>query len=348
MTDHDKNLVPKEPAHWQPILPGELERAGEAASHAAARHRFSNYHQRRAEETLRRQQADLNLFAEFLLSLGLRKPGDFFNEPDAWQGITWGLVEAFVKWQVQKGYAIPSVNVRLSTIKTYAKLAMQAGVVSSQEYALIRAIQGYSQQEKRRVDNRREKKRIGPKKASPVTITSEQATQLKNQPDTPQGRRDALIFTLLLDHGLRVGEVAGLSVEDIDLSEGLLHFYRPKVGKTQIHRLSEDTLQIVRLYHACGDMPGQGPLLRRSHKDGSLGKSGLTERAITQRVRELGKVIGLLGLSAHDCRHYWATTAARKGTDPFSLQEAGGWSSLAMPRRYVEENDIANKGIKLD
>jgi len=29
------------------------------------------------------------------------------------------------------------------------------------------------------------------------------------------------------------------------------------------------------------------------------------------------------------------------------LQEAGGWSSLAMPRRYVEENEIANDGVKL-
>jgi hypothetical protein len=29
------------------------------------------------------------------------------------------------------------------------------------------------------------------------------------------------------------------------------------------------------------------------------------------------------------------------------LQEAGGWSSLAMPRRYVEENEIANEGVRL-
>jgi hypothetical protein len=27
------------------------------------------------------------------------------------------------------------------------------------------------------------------------------------------------------------------------------------------------------------------------------------------------------------------------------LQEAGGWSSLAMPRRYVEESEIANEGM---
>jgi integrase len=62
----------------------------------------------------------------------------------------------------------------------------------------------------------------------------------------------------------------------------------------------------------------------------------------------LGKEIGLDHLSAHDCRHYWATCAAKNGTDPFVLQEAGGWSSLAMPRRYIEDNEIANEGVKLN
>jgi hypothetical protein len=39
---------------------------------------------------------------------------------------------------------------------------------------------------------------------------------------------------------------------------------------------------------------------------------------------------------------------ARHGTDPFALQEAGGWSSLAMPHRYVGDNEISNDGIKLE
>jgi len=45
--------------------------------------------------------------------------------------------------------------------------------------------------------------------------------------------------------------------------------------------------------------------------------------------------------------HDWATDAARNGTNPFRWQEAGGWSSLAMPRRYVEAAAIANLGMKL-
>jgi integrase len=74
----------------------------------------------------------------------------------------------------------------------------------------------------------------------------------------------------------------------------------------------------------------------------------MSERAITKRVNELGMKWGIAKLSAHDGRHSWATRAARSGTDPFALQEAGGWNSLAMPRRYVEEAQIANEGVKLD
>jgi len=31
--------------------------------------------------------------------------------------------------------------------------------------------------------------------------------------------------------------------------------------------------------------------------------------------------------------------------DVFRLQEAGGWNSLAMPRRYVERSEVANEGM---
>jgi integrase len=48
----------------------------------------------------------------------------------------------------------------------------------------------------------------------------------------------------------------------------------------------------------------------------------------------------LAGLSAHDCRHYWG-----RKVDVLRLQEAGGWSSLAMSRRYVENSEIAKEGM---
>jgi len=351
----------------QPPLPVLLETAGQAANDAAARYRFDDYRSRRAANTLRRQDADLALFAEFLYLSRVSFVGELSRDPEAWRGVTWGLAEAFVKWMLKEGYAVASVNVRLSTVKTYARLAFQAGVLDAETHALIRAVQGYSQREKRRIDRSRPQQRVGLKKESPVAIAPEQARQLKTaRGGSPQDWRDALLMCLLLDHGLRVGEVAGLQASALDVEAGLLRFFRPKVGKTQTHQLSRDTLAAARAYAPLiagenrtpakikpvqapsENRPAPGaPLLRRSLKNGKLGKGGMTERAITQRVNVLGKPLGLFGLSAHDCRHYWATTAARSGSDPFSLQQAGGWSSLAMPRRYVEDDKVANQGIKL-
>lgn len=332
----------------QPLLPGELSRLiGLNANRAAAQTRFRDYRSRRAEETLRRQDADLALFHEFLEFASLRT-GDLANDPAAWRPVTWGLVEAFVKWQLNEGYAIKSINVHLSTVKTYARLAMQCGTVTPQEYALIRAVQGYSFREQTRIDQKRPVTRIGFKKEVPVKLTPEQAQQIKEQPPTPQGRRDRLLMCLLLDHGLRVGEVAGLAVADLDAAQGVLRFFRSKVNKEQVHRLTRETLQAVKDCLQNGELVPGGLLLRRSKKNEELGPPGMSQRALTARVRLLGARIGVPGLSAHDCRHYWATSAARHGTDPFVLQEAGGWSSLAMPRRYVEDNEIANEGIKLE
>ncbi len=331
----------------QPLLPGELSlQIGASANRAASQARFSDYRARRADETLRRQDADLMLFHEFLELVNLRTCS-LSEDPQAWRPVTWGLVEAFVKWQLNEGYAIKTINVRLSTIKSYARLAMQAGTLPPQEYALIRAVQGYSYREQVRIDQKRPVTRIGFKKEEPVKITPAQAQNLKEQPPTPQGRRDALLMCLLLDHGLRVGEVTALAVADLDLAEGVLRFYRPKVNKEQVHRLSRETLQAARACQTSGELPADGLLLRRSKKNEELGAPGMSKRAVTARVRLLGERLGVIGLSAHDCRHYWATSAARHGTDPFVLQEAGGWSSLAMPRRYVEENEIANDGVKL-
>jgi integrase len=320
--------------------------AGQAANQAAARRAFDDYRSRRADNTLRRQDADLALFAEYLADVEI-EAGDLAFDPEAWAGITWGIVEGFARWQLRQGYAIGSLNVRLTTAKVYAGLASKAGVIEPGEAVLIRAVKGYSQKEARRIDQRRPVNRVGRKKARAVLLTRDQANVLKNQPgNTGQRRRDRLLMCLLLDHGLRCGEVAGLQVDDIDLAEGQMNFYRPKVDRRQIHQLTPDTLQAATHYFRL-DAPERGSVLRGSRKGGALGDPGMSEQAITARVALLGRQIGVTGLSAHDCRHYWATTAARNGTDPFSLQEAGGWSSLAMPRRYVEAAKVANQGVNL-
>ncbi len=150
----------------------------------------------------------------------------------------------------------------------------------------------------------------------------------------------------MLDHGLRVGEVALLQVENLNLDCGELSFYRPKVDMTQTHRLSPDTFKAAEDYRK-NDASDSGLLLKGSINGGEL-KGGMTNRAITMRVRTLGKRIGIEDLSAHDCRHYWVTRAARGGTPIDRLMDAGGWASPTMPLRYIKASQIANEGVRLE
>jgi len=327
-------------------MPSAETAIAQAADRAAARHAFSAYRIGKAANTVSRQDDDLACFATYLGSVGIR-PGKLSTEAEAWRPITHGLVAGYVRWMLAEGFSMGTVGVRLSTIKTYAALAAQAGAITTETLALIRAIRGYSRAEGRRIDEQRPLTRIGQKKSAPAPLTREQAMRLLAQPATPQGRRDAVMMGLLLTMGLRVGEICALQVSGVDLKAGTIRFFRPKVDKWQTHRMPRALLAAVRAYIQSGDAPAMGLLLRQSLKNGRLSRIGMTRSGVNKRVAELGAAVGVPELAPHDCRHYWATAAARNKTPVDRLQDAGGWSSPAMPLRYVESAKIANDGVVL-
>ncbi len=330
-----------------------LAAIGQIANKHAETAVFGDYLVRKSENTKRAHLAGLGVFADFLAAANIPDiDADCLqNDPQCWHGITWGMVEAFKKWMLTQGYSVATVNHRLSVVKVYAKLASKAGAIDKLEYLQIKDVSGYSGKEGKRINQQRDTTRIGHKKAEHTSLATSQAKTLKDWMihEGEQGARDCLLMCLLLDHGLRCGEVAILRAGDFDLAAGELRFYRPKVDKQQTHRLTADTLRALRAYlnvrpgHVADDR-----LLVGSKKGGQLTSSPMSDRAITKRVNYLGQqLLEIDTLSAHDCRHYWATAAAREGTDPFRLQEAGGWNSLTMPRHYVEDAKIANEGVIL-
>jgi integrase len=325
--------------------PTDLVVAGQVANQVASRHALEEYQLKKAHNTLDRQRNDLERFRLFLSVAGVIA-GDLFSDPMAWQGITWGLVSAFVKWMLQQGDSIGSVNLRLSTIKVYAGLAARSGSISETDYAMIRTVKGYRHSEGKKVDEKRteanQPTRRGAKKAQAISITKSQAKSLKNQPDTPQGRKDALLISLMLDLGLRVGEVAGVEVSGVNIDEGLITVYRPKVDKLQTHEMFDGLLDKMRAYMAQDAMPS-GLLFRSAENN----QQGMSRIKIYKRVASLGRAIGIEGLSPHDLRHHWATNKARNPKVKLdTLMHAGGWSSPAMPMRYIEANTVVNRGME--
>ncbi|MCP4428333.1 MAG: hypothetical protein GY803_27920, partial [Chloroflexi bacterium] len=112
--------------------------------------------------TIKRQARDLELFAEYLIDarIPLQHGADFQNNPGAWRGVTWGIVEGFVHWLLREGYAVSSVNARLSTVRIYAQMAVKAGDVDRQEGLLIQTVKGFSRTGGLNVDEQRAQTRM--------------------------------------------------------------------------------------------------------------------------------------------------------------------------------------------
>ncbi|MCA9979103.1 MAG: site-specific integrase, partial [Anaerolineales bacterium] len=268
------------------------------------------------------------------------------HTPAAWQGVTWGLVEGFVKWLLHHGYSVASVNNRLSAVKVYTRLAAKAEVISPTEQALIREVRGYGRTEGKRVDEFREQTRVGHKKEEAIVLTAVQARQMETQhPPTPQGIRDRLLLCLLLDLGLRASELAGLKVSDFAGLDKVV-VYRQKTDTTDRMVISADIRQALVDYEPF--LRQGGILLRGSRKGGKLTDDVMSVRAIGSRVKTLGRdILDIWELSPHDLRHTWATQAA-KHSNPFVLRDAGGWTNMQTPSRYVERSKTVNEGIELD
>lgn len=331
-----------------------LAEAGHLADQYIADSTFVRYRERKAPDTIRRHRADLDLFTMYLRQIpGLVAVGDLYADPAAWSGMTRGLVEGFVRWQLRQGYAISSINMRLATVKLYCKLAQGAGTLSEEYAAMIRTVMGYRGREGKRIDAKRPITRVGDKKAEHTPLSVAQAQELIKQPDTPQGRRDRVLMCLLLYHGLRCEEVQLLRTTSFDMEKGEFVFAQPKVDGELRHKLHLETYLALTAYLK-HDYPkdGQmgltrhGPLLLGSRKGGQL-TGTMSKSAINQRVRALGEQIGVEALSPHDCRHFWASSASEAGTDLENLKQAGGWSSLEMPSRYIKKRHIANEKVAL-
>jgi integrase len=366
----------------QPYQPTPLTRAGRIANRIAGSRIFERYLSEKSENTLKRHGRDLELFAEYLIDAGIRLEegdgADFQHNPQAWRGVTWGIVEGFVQWLLAEGYAVSSVNSRLSVVRAYAQLAVKAGAIVREEGMLIQGVKGFSRAAAANVDEKRSQTRVqsvtydykpegkkrrvvvtrqSTKKAGPTLLRDGQAAtlmQVRNQ--SPQAWRDALLMALLLDHGLRASEVALVTVGNIDLARAELRFRRPKVKGTEheraYHKLTPPTRELASYYVEHLYPPTlrpDGPLivattrLLKSGEGGQLLAEGLNRVRLSERVAYLGRQLGIPKLSAHDCRHTCATRMARLGYSLDELMAWFGWSSAQTAMRYVTAVEIKKR-----
>ncbi len=322
-----------------------LKEAGKIAGGMASNYLLSEFKARRAQSTVETYKNAVNTWCHFLYEIGIDDHGNFWEDLNAWEGVSWGILEAFKAWMLKEGMSISTIEVKISALRSLIRLAHKAGIIPVEDFAQLMQVKSFYGAEAVHVDERREVTRIGNKKPEPTSISPEQAQRLRQQPSTPKGQRDRLMITLLLDQGLRISELHGLDVDSLNLDAGLLIFYRKKVNKTQRHALSDDSLNAAKDYLS-GNNIDSGPLIRRFSVGRELTDIRLSQRGIRMNVKNLGQGVGLQDLTPHDCRHYWTTFwASKEGVNPFSLRTAGGWTSFKTVQRYVRDNEISNKDL---
>jgi len=177
-------------------------------------------------------------------------------------------------------------------------------------------------------------------KRLPKFLRSEQVEALLQRPDTsdPFGMRDAAILEALYASGVRVSELVGLDLEDLDLSAGEAKVLG-KGSKERIALLGRFAREALASYLSFGR-----PKLLPSTEDGPreqalfLNKDGgrLTDRSIRRILNTyFGQVSDEMKISPHALRHSFATHMMENGADLRSIQELLGHASISTTQIYT-------------
>lgn len=150
--------------------------------------------------------------------------------------------------------------------------------------------------------------------------------------------RNRAIVNLFIDSGIRLNELVGLRLGDIDKSSRVILVHR-KGNKWQQVPVSRDGYKPLHNYLANHRATLAGSDV--AHRDDAvfLADNGepLTEWGVAMLFKRLKKRTGIEGkrVSAHNCRRYMATTQLANGRSPLDVRRQLGHSSLKMTDHYA-------------
>ena len=142
--------------------------------------------------------------------------------------------------------------------------------------------------------------------------------------------QDQVIIELLYACGLRVSELCQLTVGSLELKTGYLKCLG-KGSKERIIPLSDVSIEVLRHFIQKQQLKPEDTLLSLPNMPGIP----ITRRALWQRVKELGSLIGK-NISPHTFRHSFATHLLENGADLRVVQELLGHSDIATTQIYTQ------------
>lgn len=173
----------------------------------------------------------------------------------------------------------------------------------------------------------------------PTRMEMEEVEALLHAPDpaTPLGARDLAILELLYATGVRVSELVGLDLPDLNRPSRILRVLG-KGGKERVVPFGEVAEDALDLY-----LEARGRLLREDGDPMALflnARGGrLSDRSVRTVVRRYLGEAGLARLAGvvtpHTLRHAFATHLLDRGADLRAIQELLGHADLATTQKYT-------------
>ncbi len=235
-------------------------------------------------------------------------------------------IRAYLTFLGEKQYSPATTARKIATLRSFFKWANRCGYCESNPMTLIRTP--------------RQNKRL------PKAITVEQVERLLSAPGDRDvlGRRDRAMLETIYSTGIRVSELVGLDLSDLDTEAESMHV-RGKGKKERLVPLGTHALAAIKRYVDMVEADVRyGGALREAKANGGAGhplfinKHGkrLSSRSVRRKLDKYLREAGLDStISPHTLRHSFATHLLDNGADLRSVQELLGHQSLSTTQVYT-------------
>lgn len=219
--------------------------------------------------------------------------------------------------RIEGKIAIPTLNGRIRAIKNFSKYLEAESLTTEDVFRKIR--------------QHKDTKRVV------EVLSDEEKKRLIDavKPDTWVGARMMVILALLIDTGMRVSELAGIQIEDIDYKQSRIKLHG-KGDKYRFVPIGPDTIKCINRWlsrYRDPDVAHRYLLVDRYGDD-------MSATAIQKAVKGLGRSVGIPRIHPHLLRHTFGTDWLIHGGDLFSLQTIMGHSDLDVTKVYVEMSRV--------
>ncbi|TWP35615.1 tyrosine recombinase XerC [Leekyejoonella antrihumi] len=272
--------------------------------------RYLRSQKARSEHTIRAYLGDLAALRAFLVDQGV----------DDWQQVRLADLRSFLARQDAAGAARATIARRAASARGFFTWATHVGQLTTNPALRLAA-------------PKRTKTLPGVLRQSEAAGLLEVA-KVAADDDDPVHQRDRAIFELLYASGIRVGELVGLDVDDVDLRERIVRVIG-KGNKERTVPFGGPAAEAIQEWNASGRprlvTEQSGPALFLGRRGGRVDpravRSGL--HALLQHVADAPD------LGPHGLRHSAATHLLEGGADLRMVQELLGHASLSTTQVYT-------------